>query len=117
MHPITSSLLRLRLSKRLVHTRAARDYAAAVACLNSLQSNSNVLAHIRKHGGTDKEVAIRQMLEWFKKSGYSPDDFDPLNIIHVAGTKGKGSTCAFVSSILAQYSKDTKCSIPSKIGL
>ena len=32
-----------------------------------------------------------------------PSDFDRLNAIHIAGTKGKGSTSAFISSILAQY--------------
>lgn len=32
-----------------------------------------------------------------------PSDFDRLNLIHIAGTKGKGSTSAFISSILAQY--------------
>lgn len=32
-----------------------------------------------------------------------PSDLNRLNIIHVAGTKGKGSTCAFVDSILAQW--------------
>jgi folylpolyglutamate synthase len=32
-----------------------------------------------------------------------PDDFKSLNIIHIAGTKGKGSTSAFISSILSQY--------------
>ena len=32
-----------------------------------------------------------------------PSDFNRLNIIHIAGTKGKGSTSAFISSILAQY--------------
>ena len=31
------------------------------------------------------------------------DQIDQLNIIHVAGTKGKGSTCAFTESILRQY--------------
>ena len=35
-----------------------------------------------------------------------PSDFDKLNIIHVTGTKGKGSTCAFVQSILKQYQPD-----------
>lgn len=30
-------------------------------------------------------------------------DFDKLNPIHIAGTKGKGSTSAFISSILSQY--------------
>jgi len=32
-----------------------------------------------------------------------PSDFNRLNAIHIAGTKGKGSTSAFISSILTQY--------------
>ena len=40
-----------------------------------------------------------------------PSDLNRLNPVHVAGTKGKGSTSAFVSNILSQYS-DVK-----KIGL
>lgn len=38
-----------------------------------------------------------------------------LNILHVAGTKGKGSTCAFVDSILRQYHNTH--GVPRKIGL
>lgn len=50
-----------------------------------------------------------------------PSDFDRLNPIHIAGTKGKGSTSSFVSSILAQY-LPSKSSIhaerlPSSVGL
>lgn len=50
-----------------------------------------------------------------------PSDFDTLNPVHIAGTKGKGSTSAFVSSILSQY-LPTKRSIhaerlPSNVGL
>ena len=30
------------------------------------------------------------------------DDIDGLNVIHITGTKGKGSTCAFIESILRQ---------------
>ena len=36
-------------------------------------------------------------------------------MIHIAGTKGKGSTCAFINSFLAAYGKRT--GFPSKIGL
>lgn len=50
-----------------------------------------------------------------------PSDFDRLNPIHIAGTKGKGSTSTFISSILSQY-LPTKRSIhaerlPSSVGL
>jgi folylpolyglutamate synthase len=38
-----------------------------------------------------------------------------LKPIHIAGTKGKGSTSAFISSILSQYA--TSGNSPSKIGL
>jgi folylpolyglutamate synthase len=38
-----------------------------------------------------------------------------LNIVHVAGTKGKGSTCAFARSLLQEWGKRT--GFPNKIGL
>lgn len=48
-----------------------------------------------------------------------PSDFDKLNAIHIAGTKGKGSTSSFVSSILAQYanSPDNVEGKINKVGL
>jgi folylpolyglutamate synthase len=50
-----------------------------------------------------------------------PSDFDRLNPIHIAGTKGKGSTSSFISSILAQYLPTRKSihaeRLPSKVGL
>ena len=36
-----------------------------------------------------------------------PVDFDALKPVHIAGTKGKGSTAAFISSILMQYLKSS----------
>lgn len=44
-----------------------------------------------------------------------PDDLNRLNVIHVAGTKGKGSVCAFVSSILSQHQRTHHK--PAKTGL
>jgi folylpolyglutamate synthase len=47
-----------------------------------------------------------------------PSDFDKLKPVHIAGTKGKGSTSAFISSILSQYIPPGDAqSQPSKIGL
>jgi folylpolyglutamate synthase len=42
-------------------------------------------------------------------------DLDRLNIVHVAGTKGKGTVCAYVDSMLSFYKKIH--GVPKKIGL
>lgn len=48
------------------------------------------------------------MIEWVKKAGYDVNrDFEGLKVIHVAGTKGKGSVCAMIDSILDQYHEPT----------
>ncbi|KAI5921120.1 FolC bifunctional protein [Camillea tinctor] len=60
------------------------------------------------------------MHEYLRRIGYVNTDLDRLNILHVAGTKGKGSTCAFAASILAHYQKKTAASgspVPRRIGL
>lgn len=38
-----------------------------------------------------------------------PDDLNKLNVVHVTGTKGKGSTSAFTERILRAH-------LPGKIG-
>jgi len=42
-------------------------------------------------------------------------DLKHLSVIHVAGTKGKGGTCAFIDSILREYR--LKTCYPAKVGL
>ena len=37
-----------------------------------------------------------------------PSDLNRLNVIHIAGTKGKGSTAAFTNSILRQVKPEWK---------
>ncbi|KAF2501693.1 folylpolyglutamate synthase [Lophium mytilinum] len=96
-----------------------RDYSAAVAALNTLQSNFSVVDAIRKSGKKMNEQAIPEMLEWCRRIGYKPIDMDKLNLIHIAGTKGKGSTSAFISSILSQYLPSAQQQNPKlhKVGL
>ncbi|VDM52655.1 unnamed protein product [Angiostrongylus costaricensis] len=53
---------------------------SAILHLNALQSNVELLQKLREK--------------------LQPIALDRLNVIHVSGTKGKGSTCAFVESIL-----------------
>ena len=48
-----------------------------------------------------------------------PSDFNTLNPIHIAGTKGKGSTAAFISSILRRFTsyEQPGATSFSKVGL
>ncbi|KAL8948619.1 MAG: hypothetical protein Q9222_005214, partial [Ikaeria aurantiellina] len=80
-----------------------RTYNDAVTALNTLQTNAAAIAAVRKAGQSLNVQSIPEMNEWTRRIGYEPSDFDRLKPIHIAGTKGKGSTSAFISSILAQY--------------
>jgi folylpolyglutamate synthase len=42
------------------------------------------------------------MAIYLHRMGYSPDDFNSLGLIHIAGTKGKGSTACMVEQLLRQ---------------
>lgn len=80
-----------------------KTYQDAVIALNSLQSNyANIMA-VRQSGDRKNQMNIWEMQEWSRRIGYATSDFNRLNVIHITGTKGKGSTAAFTSSILGMY--------------
>ncbi|KAF8812577.1 FolC bifunctional protein [Phlegmacium glaucopus] len=79
---------------------STRSYQDAVDHLNSLQSNAATLEAVRASGGRLSDFAIPEMLEFLERIGYTPQQLNALNVIHIAGTKGKGSTSAFTDSIL-----------------
>ncbi|BFZ56958.1 hypothetical protein PYCC9005_004008 [Savitreella phatthalungensis] len=92
-------------SKRLFHgSRPAseRDYASAIQDLNSLQSNAETIARLRASGKMNQN-AIPEMHDWLRKAGISQKMVDAPDYIHIAGTKGKGSTSAMVAAILQNY--------------
>ncbi|XP_014550968.1 hypothetical protein COCVIDRAFT_42651 [Bipolaris victoriae FI3] len=62
--------------------------------------------------GTPSIVGMKQ---WLHQIGHSTTEIDNLNIVHVAGTKGKGSTCAFIESFLRTFGERT--GFPRKTGL
>ncbi|KAK0315491.1 hypothetical protein LTR01_000790 [Friedmanniomyces endolithicus] len=59
--------------------------------------------------------SLAGIAEWLQQIGHSAEDINALNIIHVAGTKGKGSTCAFAESFLR--ARGRRIGYPAKTGL
>jgi len=50
-------------------------------------------------GGSQRRRTVEAMLIYLDRLGLRKG-VDELQVLHVTGTKGKGSTCAFVESIL-----------------
>lgn len=79
------------MSKETVESSA---YEEAMDALSSL---------ITKRTRADKSGDRFDLLFDYIKILELEEPIKKLNVIHVAGTKGKGSTCAFVESILCHY--------------
>ncbi|KAJ8379600.1 hypothetical protein SKAU_G00003780 [Synaphobranchus kaupii] len=77
------------------------EYQDAVHTLNALQSNNSVLEQEQQR--SDPEMKLNAAKAFLQRSGLTVEELDCLNAIHVAGTKGKGSTCAFTENILRSY--------------
>ncbi|KAK4310151.1 hypothetical protein Pmani_018264 [Petrolisthes manimaculis] len=90
-----------------MNTNARSDidlqYEEAVQALNSLQTNAAELQRKRQDRASLIARNISGTESYLKKVGVSLGDLDKLSVIHVAGTKGKGSTCAFTESILREH--------------
>ncbi|KFY41136.1 hypothetical protein V494_03199 [Pseudogymnoascus sp. VKM F-4513 (FW-928)] len=78
-----------------------RTYKEALSLLNELQSNQAVVSMVSSSNANS--LAIPEMLGWLQRLKYTPKSFNDLRVIHVAGTKGKGSVCAMLDSMLKQY--------------
>uniref|UniRef100_A0AAR2JVP0 Folylpolyglutamate synthase n=1 Tax=Pygocentrus nattereri TaxID=42514 RepID=A0AAR2JVP0_PYGNA len=74
----------------------------AVCTLNTLQTNASALDQVRRERG-HPEIQLQAMRGFLQRAGLKVEELDHLNIIHVTGTKGKGSTCAFTEQILRNY--------------
>lgn len=81
----------------------AKSYEEAVKTLNTLQSNAATIEKIRSTQDRNRHQSIPETIEMAARVGITLDDVDGLSVIHVSGTKGKGSTCAFCENILRQH--------------
>lgn len=78
------------------------EYQDAICTLNTLQTNASALEQVRRER-SNPQLQLQAMKGFLERSGLTVDELDHLNIIHVTGTKGKGSTCAFTEQILRSY--------------
>ncbi|XP_050663650.1 folylpolyglutamate synthase, mitochondrial isoform X2 [Leptidea sinapis] len=79
-------------------------YEGAISNLNLLQSNKSAIEQIRKDIRTGQKCDNIQLMEdYLMRTGVPLSKLDQLSVIHVAGTKGKGSTSAMCESILRHH--------------
>uniref|UniRef100_A0A915PQD8 tetrahydrofolate synthase n=1 Tax=Setaria digitata TaxID=48799 RepID=A0A915PQD8_9BILA len=76
------------------------SYQEAVSRLNGLQSNAVAVRKSLKERDQLPSVNLVATKWCLEKCNIKLEEIDKLNVIHVSGTKGKGSTCAFTESIL-----------------
>ncbi|KAJ3347974.1 Folylpolyglutamate synthetase [Entophlyctis luteolus] len=62
-----------------------------------------ILESLRKSGNSLNKISLPEVRGFLVRAGYQASDFNKLNVIHIAGTKGKGSTSAICDSILRQF--------------
>uniref|UniRef100_A0A2K5SI88 Folylpolyglutamate synthase n=1 Tax=Cebus imitator TaxID=2715852 RepID=A0A2K5SI88_CEBIM len=102
----TQVAARRGLSAWPVLQEPSMEYQDAVRMLNTLQTNASYLEQAKRQRG-DPQTQLEAMELYLARSGLQVEDLDRLNIIHVTGTKGKGSTCAFTECILRSYGLKT----------
>ncbi|KAI6136074.1 Mur ligase [Pisolithus sp. B1] len=79
---------------------ATRNYQDAIEHLNTLQTSADTLEAAKAVRSRLNPNPIPKLIEFLERIGYTCEDLNKLNVIHVTGTKGKGSTCAFTDSIV-----------------
>lgn len=66
-----------------------------------MQTNAeNIQQAIEKERSSNASRSLEKTRYYLSLIGIEPEELNQLRVVHVAGTKGKGSTCAFVESIL-----------------
>ncbi|KAL2711974.1 hypothetical protein V1478_018209 [Vespula squamosa] len=98
-----------KISKNMYTRHCAyikENYKDAIKKLNDLQSNSNYL-QIVANNSIMNSTKLEDTEKYLIRSGINLEQLNNLSVIHVAGTKGKGSVCAFIEAILRMHGFST----------
>lgn len=90
----------LRMTSGTQLSTSHSRYEEAVRLLNGLQSNAATIKKLRGQRENLQAMNLPQCRKYLESLKISENDLNSLNIIHVSGTKGKGSTCAYTEAIL-----------------
>ncbi|XP_065917697.1 folylpolyglutamate synthase, mitochondrial-like isoform X3 [Dysidea avara] len=96
LQPVLPSVCSFRCLRRVVST----TYQDAVHSLNQMQTPSNVLKKIAESGGRDYALQFNKSVQYTQLADLQEEDLNSLNVLHISGTKGKGSTGALCESVL-----------------
>ncbi|KAF6037837.1 FPGS [Bugula neritina] len=83
-----------------------KSFKEAVLALNSLQSNAAQIEAKRQQNKKQSDN-LKLMTRSLSQVGVTLDQLNGINIVHITGTKGKGSTAALTESILRQHGYKT----------
>ncbi|XP_072385699.1 folylpolyglutamate synthase, mitochondrial-like isoform X1 [Diabrotica undecimpunctata] len=78
-----------------------RSYQEALQALNELQTNADYIKNVANQPRNASNIP--EVIKFLGRTGLSVTDLDRLSVIHVTGTNGKGSTCAYTEKILRSH--------------
>lgn len=84
----------------VISSTKERTFADAMQVLRRLQSNRAAIQSSTLSSELKQRQKLNSNRQMLTRLQITADDIRRMNVVHVAGTKGKGSTCAMVESVL-----------------
>ncbi|CEF69616.1 Folylpolyglutamate synthase, mitochondrial [Strongyloides ratti] len=96
---LKSSLLQSTIY-RMERVRKCNLYDESIKKLNLLISNAQTIENARKNKIETQNKSLPLMRSYFDGCDININDLNKLNVIHISGSKGKGTASAMVEAIL-----------------